>query len=412
MEEKNKQQQVIIKVCCVIASFVLWLYIFNVENPIRERKILVPVKITNRDVLAESKLVAVGENDLNISLSIKGNASELYSVKAEDFRLESDLRSYVLKKGENKVPVQVKKSPENIRILNGENLWISIDLDDLKEKIVQIKVLLEGKVKDGFYALQPNLSIKEAEISGASKELSSITSVVARCNVKDVAKDVNALVSLEAEGESGAIKNVQIEPSSVQVIVPVKKIKSVPVNIKTQPNLQNIQGIKSIAAMPDKVDIAGDEKVLSGITSLDIEDVDLNKLNGKDTIEAKIKIPKDVILVNSNGSIKLKVQYNKIAQKEFNLDIQTKNVGNNYNVSLGVNKATITISGEENILNTLKPESIGCFVDCSNLTEGEYKLPVTVTLPEGITRVSQNPTEVKVIIKSNVLEDKNVSKSK
>lgn len=411
MDEKNKKQQVVIKICCVIASFILWLYIFNVENPIRERKISVPVKITNKDILTESNLVAVGESDLSISLSLRGNASEIYSVKAEDFDLESDVSSYVLKKGENRIPVEVKKSPQDIKIVNEENLWISIQLDDLKHKTIPIKIVLEGKAKEGFYALEPVLNLREVEISGPSKDLVSATHAVARCNVKDAVKDISVLSPLQVEGASGVVRGVQVKPNSIQVFVPIKKVKSVPINIKTPVNLEKI-GIKSITAVPDKIDIAGDEKVLLAVTSLDIEDIDLNKLNGKDTIEAKIKIPKDVTLVNSNGLIKLRIQYNKVVQKEIKLDIETRNIGDNYNVTLNNNKATIVVSGEEGILNTLKVESIDCFVDLSNFTEGEYTVPVTVTLPEGITGVSQSPTSIQATIKTNALEDKNVSKNR
>ncbi|WML36219.1 hypothetical protein [Clostridium sp. OS1-26] len=150
MEEKNKRQQIIIRICCVIASAILWLYIFNVENPMRERKISVPVQVINKDVLAQSKLVPVGEEQLNATLTIRGNASDIYSIKTEDFKLESDLGAYVVKKGENKIPVIVRKSPETVRIVNSENLWVTITLDELKQETVPVKIITEGKAKEGF----------------------------------------------------------------------------------------------------------------------------------------------------------------------------------------------------------------------------------------------------------------------
>ena len=205
MEDKSKKQQIIIKVCCVIASFILWLYIFNVENPIRERKITVPVQMVNKDILAQSKLVPVGDDSLSITLDIRGNASDIYSVKSDDFKLESDLSAYVVKKGENRIPVQVKKSPQSIRVVNSENLWVTINLDELKQKTVPIKLISEGKPKEGFYAMQPILNFKEVQITGPAEVINGVSVVTARYNLKDAYKDVNIFVSLEAEGSSGVI---------------------------------------------------------------------------------------------------------------------------------------------------------------------------------------------------------------
>ncbi|EKX80053.1 hypothetical protein CFSAN001628_009408 [Clostridium botulinum CFSAN001628] len=38
MGKKSKTKNIIVKICCIIASFALWLYIFNIENPIKEQK--------------------------------------------------------------------------------------------------------------------------------------------------------------------------------------------------------------------------------------------------------------------------------------------------------------------------------------------------------------------------------------
>lgn len=400
MDEKNKKQQVIVKMCCVIASFILWLYIFNVENPIRERKIIVPVRVINKDVLTQSKLVPVGEEQLNITLDIRGNASDIYSIKSEDFRLESDLSAYVVKKGDNRIPVEVKRYPESIRIVNSENLWVGIMLDDLVRKTIPVRIVSEGKTRDGFYALQPTLEVREVEVTGPAQELSSVSSIVAKYNIADAVKDINTQVPLKAENSSGiVIKNVEIKPESVQINVPIKKIKSVPVNVKTQGNLDNGGIIKSVVSLPEKIDIAGDEKILESIQGLDTEPIDLSKLNGNDSIEAKVIIPKSVILVNSNGTVNVKISYDKGTEKELNLDIQARNIENNYTVDLSNNKSTVLVSGLESILNNLKIESIECFVDLSNLSEGEHDVPVTVSLPEGVLQVSLNPVSIKVTIK-------------
>lgn len=411
MEEKNKRQQMIIRICCVIASFILWLYIFNVENPIRERKILVPVTVVNKDKLNQSNLIIVGGEQGSISLTVRGNASDVYLVKAEDFKLEADLSDYGVKKGENKIPVIIKKSPQTVKVVNSENLWITIMLDDLKQKTISAKVVVEGKAKEGFFAMQPILKTTEVEVNGPSDSLKYVSSVSAKCDVKNATKDINTVVNLQALDSAGnVVKDISLKPSSIQITVPVKKIKNVPVNVKILGDLNNGSNIKSITATPETIDIAGDEKIISNINSIDTENIDISKIDTKNNIESKIIIPKNIMLVNSNGTVKLNVNLDKKdVQKEFSLDIVTKNLGNSYTANLDTNKVNLVLSGKEEIINNLKPENIGCFVDLNSLQEGEQTVSISINLPEGVSKVSQNPSNEKVTIKKKVLEGKNVN---
>jgi YbbR domain-containing protein len=105
-----------------------------------------------------------------------------------------------------------------------------------------------------------------------------------------------------------------------------------------------------------------------------------------------------VILVNSNGIIKLNINFDKGIQKQLDVNIQTKNIGNNYNVALSSDKATIIVSGPEDIVNNLNPQNIDCFVDLSSLNEGDHIVNVNVNLPEGLSKVSQNPLSITATI--------------
>lgn len=409
MDQKVKNHQVIIKICCVIASLVLWLYIFNVENPMRETHIVVPVQILNKDLVAKSDLVPVEEDNLTVTLTIRGSASDTYSIKPSDFKLVSDLSSYAVKKGENKIPVEVKSSPSNIRITNNDNLWVKITLDDLKRKTVPVKIIFDGNTKSGFYAFKP--TVKEKEVIGPKAAVERVKYLSARYSIKDASKDIDANIQLQPSDSSGAIvKDVTVNPSSLKVTIPVKKIKTVSINVKSGIQQNNQGNIKDLLPIEDKIDIAGEEDLISNINSLDTEYVDLNKVYGKDTIEVKLVVPKGVTLVNSSDTVKLKVNLNnKNIQKELSLNIQTINDNSKYSVNLDTNKVDIVVSGEENVINNLKVENIKCSVDLSSIVEGENSIPLNVSLPDGITKVSQNISSVKVTAKKKVLEGKNVN---
>jgi YbbR domain-containing protein len=412
METKISKDQILIRILCIIVSFILWLYIYNVKNPIKERKIVVPVNIVNKSALAKSNLVQIDGEDSEVTLDIKGNVSEIYSIKSEDFSLECDIGSYVLKKGDNNVPVEIKKQPKDISIVNSENLWVSVKLDSIVKKTLPIELFLEGETKEGLNAVNSTISVKQAEVSGASKYISNVNKIAARYNIENINKSGSVNVALQAEDSSGeVIKNVTISPKYVRVNIQLGKVKSVPVSIKTTGTVKEGTKVESISCLPDKVTISGNKEIISSINSIDTETVDLSKVSGDENVRAKLSLPIGVNLVDNNKYVNLKIDLTesdsdeKISKKNLEFKIKTKNLSKDYEAQLEEDTASIVVSGESSIIDSLKEDDIECYVDLSSVSEGEKDFNVNVTLPDGVSIVSKNPQNVKVTIKKKS-EDK------
>jgi YbbR domain-containing protein len=412
METKISKDQILIRILCIIVYFILWLYIYNVKNPIKERKIVVPVNIVNKSALAKSNLVQIDGEDSEVTLDIKGNVSEIYSIKSEDFSLECDIGSYVLKKGDNNVPVEIKKQPKDISIVNSENLWVSVKLDSIVKKTLPIELFLEGETKEGLNAVNSTISVKQAEVSGASKYISNVNKIAARYNIENINKSGSVNVALQAEDSSGeVIKNVTISPKYVQVNIQLGKVKSVPVSIKTTGTVKEGTKVESISCLPDKVTISGNKEIISSINSIDTETVDLSKVSGDENVRAKLSLPIGVNLVDNNKYVNLKIDLTesdsdeKISKKNLEFKIKTKNLSKDYEAQLEEDTASIVVSGESSIIDSLKEDDIECYVDLSSVSEGEKDFNVNVTLPDGVSIVSKNPQNVKVTIKKKS-EDK------
>ncbi|OFI06845.1 YbbR-like protein [Clostridium acetireducens DSM 10703] len=409
MEEKDKKQQIIIKICCFIASFVLWLYISNVENPIRTYKLgRVPVQFINKDALENSKLTLIPGEKYYVDLNLKGPVSKVYSVKLKQFKLVVDLEKYALKQGENKVPVEIREMPEGISIVNDNNLWVKIKVDSLEEKSVPIKISLYGKVKEGFHALKPISKQKFAKVIGPSTYVNKVNQVIGKCNVKNSDLDFEMQVPLKAVDSMGNIvENVNISPDFVKTKIDIKKKKLVKININTIGDANNLN-IKSIVAVPDSVEIAGDNNIINNINSIDTETINLNDIKNNE-INVKLILPKGVFVTNNISTIKINLQFNEsIITKDINnIDISLKNESNDYIAKLEQNTVFIRVSGKESTINNLTSEDIDCYIDLKSLQEGEYNVPINVKLPNGVSNIVIKPEQVKVIIKKKVLEDNN-----
>lgn len=401
MERKSKQEQLIIKICCFVAAFILWLYIYNVENPSKDRIVTVQVKIVNQEALAASNLAPVLENDVNMKITIRGNISEIYSVKLDDIKLEADLSSLALKKGENTIPVVIKSTPSGIRVLGSENLNVQINVDELVTKSVPVKIVLKGAAKSGFYAITPDLGNKQVMIKGPSKIVDQVKYVSAACDVSDAVSDVTQKVSLQAESENGTKFNyLIIEPDTLNITIPVNKVKTVGVNVKLTGNLDSSSLVKSVLPVSPAIEIAANDDVLGSISSIDTEPVNVKELKGDQSIEAKLVIPTGVTVVNNTTAVKLNVTYKNPSSKMLTVPIKTRDLSSDLEAVLSSSNISINVSGPEGLINNLTGDSIDCYIELQGVTTGTYDFEVNVKLPDGITSSGINPTKVNAAISS------------
>lgn len=423
MGKKSKTENIIVKICCIIASFALWLYIFNIENPIKEQKITVPVNIVNKESMNELELALMPKEVNTVTLVIKGNVKDIYSVKAEDFKVEADLNSFGLKKGENKIPVKVKKSPGSIKIVNEENLWTKITLDKLKSKTVPIKIKVTGTPKDGYAALNPIIKEETATIYGTETYINKVKEVVGKCNIEGKSSEIKTNISLQAKTYDGDIINeVSVEPSKVYVKIPLTRIKRIPVNMRLSEDISNNKNIESITPLQSEVEISGEEEVIQNIKYIDTEMININSIKiGQENIESNLVVPKGVILVSGNNTIKLKVKFkviedkkedeknkdkdkeenkeDKIIEKKATKDINIINEPKDKEVLLSQSNVTINMKGNKDVIDKINVDNIKCYVDLKNVSLGENIVKVIVDMGDNKIDYSVNLDSIKVTVK-------------
>jgi YbbR domain-containing protein len=391
----------LIKICCVIAACSLWLYIINETNTQKTQNILVPVELTNLEIANEKGYALLPGQQFNISLDVNGSTADIASGKSQ-FKVVADMGLYVVTKGDNYIPIRVDRQPVNVKVLNSQALFVKVTLDDLIKKTFPVKVNLSGKVKEGYYSYPQSIAPTEVEVSGAAKYVNQVVAIEAKSDLRSSDKDLNMKLPLRALDAAGKeIKDVTISPDTVEVIVPVKKIKTVPITVETKGTLNKIYSMKGIlVATPDKVEIAGDETSVNNVTSLKTEQVDLSTLTPNKTVVAKIILPPGVTLLDSDGTVKVKATLDNVINKTFQGLIQLKNINEAYTAVQDISKLVVEVNGPEEIINALKNEDFDYIIDGSSFTEEkEHTININVKVPEGLTKVSQTPQSVKVTVK-------------
>ena len=399
MEKKNNRQ-ILIRICCIIASFCLWLYISNVENPISTYVIRnVPVKLINVDALDQSKLTVLPNQKFSVSINVRGTSLELMKIKASDFKIVADMSQYAVKEGANRIPVQIVHYPSNVNIENSSNMWTDVEIDKLYEKNVPIKVKVEGKTRAGYYYLEPALSQADATISGASKYASMISNVVANVNVENLNKDLETEPKLQAVDKNGKIiDNISIKPQKITVTVPIKKSKSVGINVVTQGKPPSGIDIKTITSVDEGVDIIGDYDKVKDISTINTKPIDLGSISKSNTISVKLDLPEGISTLSGKNSVDVKIDVDEVIQKTVAANVNIINLPQGFTSAQDNNSVNVTLSGDATIINTINAVDVKAVVDASSFKEGVNSGKISVTLPSGVTSTGNSPDTINVTL--------------
>jgi YbbR domain-containing protein len=400
MDQKNTW---LVKFLSVIAAFSLWLYISNINDNQRPQTITVPVEIINMDAVTEKNLILLPNQKLSVELNVRGTPTDI-SNGEDDFRVLVDFSLYGLSKGELRLPVIIDKQPVNVTVLNSEVYFVKVQFDDLLRKTVPVKVSLGGKIKDGYYAMPQNVSPTDVVVSGAARYVTQVVAVEARGDLKSSDKNLKLSLPLKPVDATGKeVINVELNSENVTVDIPIKKTKTVSINVVTKGNISKDMFLRTLVLTPEIVDIAGEEEVINSIVSLDTETIDLSTISPKNNIVAKIIVPEGVSFINSDGTVRIKATMEKIVQKSITVDIGIKNLNDTFTAVLDNPKAVVVVAGPESTINALKPTELSCVVDLGGITaEGDHSIQIDTTLPEDISKISITPQNAKVTVKKKV----------
>lgn len=409
-EDKNKS--LIIKIGCVIAAFFMWIYTSNESSAIQIRIIKdIPVQIINAESLGDSGLILSTNYDYDISLKVSGTAAAIYAAGAEQFKVVADLNGYILNEGLKKIPVEIVKSPESVNVVNDTTLWVEIKLDKLVTKTLPVSIHTVGSISDKYYQFDAEIEPSSVIVTGSEEYVNKIQNIYAELNIQDTTDDLMLTVPVVAVDSLGKkIAGVTINPSTVKVSIPVKKIKSVKVQISTKGILASGLLLNSITPEFKWIKITGDEELIKSIITIETEAIDLSKITlTSNKVTAKLVVPEGVKIVSKNEYIDIVVELDKIVEKNMTLNIESRNLKDDLTAKYTNESISLIISGAEKVLSKIDNESIKAFLDFTELNQGEYNMSIKFDKPDNINIISQNTQIIRVIVENIPLEDEIVN---
>lgn len=405
MDNWKNKQKVIVQLVCLLLSIGLWIYVTNIENPIKSYELgRVPVEIKNVDSLKDAGLALAPNQEFYVNLKIEGNSQDLFRVDKSDFTISVDLSEFVLKNGENKIAVNIESVPSTVKIKNSNGLAITVNTEAYATKEVPVKSKINVMSKSSYYVATPVFSPETIVVSGAESLVNSVTKVVAEGEesnaVKTIIKDY---IVIPVDEDDNEIKGVQLSQKWAEATIQINQGKTVPIKINTTGILGKGLKLKSISSTITEIGITGSEAVLNSINEIETETINLSEITDSTNIDVALGIPDGILIHNGENSITVNIVLEKVKTREFTIDYSMKGKQEDITIVPDNNKVTITVSGFEDVLNSLTEANFTAELNVSEYTEdGEFSKAPTVSLV-GVDNVNIDTIgEIKLTVTKDV----------
>jgi hypothetical protein len=205
-----------------------------------------------------------------------------------------------------------------------------------------------------------------------------------------------APVQLRKKGAAATIEplEISVEPLEIPLTLDVKISKRVPLNANIPGVAQQGYELVSYTLTPNEALIEGPLNAIDRIESLSTASVALDGRTGDFSTMISIINPEPLIQVRGTGMTEFQGFIQEIIHIEhFNdLPISVRGLNGSFSVELGVKSGSVSLEGGRLTMTDYRPDASLLFVDCSSIQEaGIYTLPVSVSLPSGITLIRQEP---------------------
>lgn len=433
MKKKKITDNLSLKIMSVAVAVVVWLIVVNIDNPVGTNYYTITnVELINKEYVESSdtigKMCMPEENQDTVRVAITADKKTRDKIRVSDISAVADLQQAVsLDTNPVMVPITVTCSvsgigPGDIKV-TPQNLSVNLDEKETQEFVVNVT---RGDTKPGkdYEVGSLTANPEKVRITGPKSLVNKIDKVNAAIELNGKTQDFTQEVTLsiidknqEALSDS-EMNSLRIE-NNAQGIVTAKlwkirqgvKISAGYVGtpaegyqagmIKTVPDTISVagstEGLETLAANDNVITIPSESIDISGESS-DVE----KKISLKDLLPDNVKLTSD-----SSEDVWVTVSILPEGSREFSFptkEIEVKNKPDDLQVTFETAQIAIRIKSDSKDLDDLDvTKDIKASIDLEDKEEGNYEVPVTVSLPDGYEIVENVSTEV-VISSGTVTE--------
>ena len=422
--KKNMINKFTLKILSLVIAVLIWLLVRNIDDPIIVRTFYeIPVTIENESYLAENlEIPLLVEGKDTVKVRIKGKRSVVNELKKTDITAVADM-TQIISMDTTPVMVPVEITCEGISdsdiTVRPRNIQVDIEKQKSVEKTIAVSTGDTQPDKDyeiGSLKANP----EKVTISGPETLINKIDRVVALIDVtgrKESNVEIKSQLKIydknldELSPKQLEYLNLKdISDNTIKIQAQFWKVKQ---NVKIQAEYsgepKHGYEVDSISLVPDTISVAGTDEALKTLeeqgNTLEIPakyiDVTDKTADFEENIDLNELLPEGLKLVRDlNSSVIATVKILPYNSRDYDVSvtqIKAENKPEDLDMVFQDELVTVRAKAKEHDLDSLNPESIQMQIDLKGYGEGEYEIPVTVTLPSGYELVDDVKVKVKLV---------------
>lgn len=395
----------LLKVVSVVIAFIFWLLVANANDPVVVKSYTVPVTIQNSAYLESGGMsYRVKEEQQTVTVILKGNSSVLEN-RNGDISAVADL-TQIVDMNTSPVMVPVTASCEGVAI---ENITVvpsalAIEIEDMVSKSFTITVTAGDSSPNKDYEIGTMESNPEkVTITGPESLISRIDRVTAEVDTSLLKKDTTKTCRLKVYDKnqdelSAAQMNYlkfDIGEPTVDVDIDLWDVrKDVDIQVGYSGAPAPGYQVSEVTITPSAISVAGPEEALS-LLSLNGNRIEIPEkavaVEGQaGDFEIKLNLadymPENLIVANNVKTAIVNVSIIPLGSRQYTVatkDITVRNLEDDLRLVFDTDKITVRVKADQGSLEALTAGDIVMSVDMAGQAEGNYEVPVDVSLPGG-----------------------------
>ncbi len=292
------------KIAAIVCAVILWSYVMNEQDPAIENTYTVEIAAVN-----EPEGYHITQGEKKVQLKVRAQRSLFASLSADDFRAYVDLAD--AKDGTQQLRIQTVL-PKGVELISVRPDSIEVTLDKMVTKSIRVEYVTTGAVAQGsaFVGITPK--VQYVSVYGPESILTDATRVIGYVGLSGRNDSFSDNVTFTAVGEDGnTLKDVEITPQNADVRVQITRgliRKVVGIHVVTAKDLDPSLKLISTTADPEKIEIAGTEDKLAGVSTIETMPISLADVKGDTQLPGKLVLPDGISVTNPNITVKFEVK--------------------------------------------------------------------------------------------------------
>lgn len=383
---------------CLLVSVGLWAYIVTVENPERDLPLYnIPVVFSGEDILREDYELIISETnvDSGVDLTFSGKLTELNKLQKDKLELQvevdvSRLRSaneYSFSYDISDITLPGSVSAQNLTLIDRNPSKITVTLDQLAKKTVEVRVVTDVQVVSGYLAERISQDYSEIVIEGPAELVEQVDRAVVTLKRENVDQTITTRLPytlVDVDGNPVDSTEITSDIAEIEVTLPVSMFKDVPLELPFIDGGGATSDDVTADIEPKTVRISGDPSVIEPIQTLRLSSLDLSSLmSNSETIKRTITMPEGCTNVSGEQEATIKVTVANKAIKQLrvpNTNFQYANVPQGLVPEARTSMLLVTIRADSDDIDEITEENIRVIADFSGVTVADTGGSTTVTV--------------------------------